>query len=135
MEAKELRLGNWIYISEKGEYQIDHPHDLEELWDRDFEDCCGIVLTEEWLLKFGFELHPKNNFHIDLYVIKIKPDTENQLIISIGFKDKSWNMFNGINDAWCNTLNINKIKYVHQLQNLFFALTGEELQTPVVKVE
>jgi hypothetical protein len=65
-----------------------------------------IPLTEEWLLKFGFEEWDKNAWQkgFDLSIHKID---------SI-----FWYNNNGINVL---------IKYVHQLQNLCFALTGEEL--------
>lgn len=65
-----------------------------------------IQLTEEWLLKFGFEEWDKNAWQkgFDLSIHKID---------SI-----FWYNNNGINVL---------IKYVHQLQNLSFALTAEEL--------
>ena len=36
--------------------------------------------------------------------------------------------FNGYWLKWYYSPKFNKIKYVHQLQNLYFTLTGEELQ-------
>jgi hypothetical protein len=63
-----------------------------------------IPLTEEWLLKFGFD---KIDFQFIKNGIKLFPIRD--LYYRGNFPIKS------------------DIKYVHQLQNLFFALTGEEL--------
>ena len=62
-----------------------------------------IRLTEEWLLKFGYDLITENHYAISGHLIWIC----NDLFIC----DK-----NGI-----------ILKHVHQLQNLYFALTNEEL--------
>jgi hypothetical protein len=74
-----------------------------------------ILLTEEWLLKFGFSkrdvlssvLYDMKNPRFSIY---LNPPID---------KSNKWNIL-GIEK------NIN-IQYVHQLQNLYFALTGEEL--------
>lgn len=73
-----------------------------------------IPLTEEILLKCGFK-YKNNNW-------SIKIENENSTVF------KFWYMFED------SLLQINssvvrvKIDYLHQLQNLYFALTGEELQ-------
>jgi len=72
----------------------------------------GIPITEEWILKSGFKWsggfaelkHPE----IPLYFLK-HPKV----------KDKYTCFF--------NTLSIGNIKYIHELQNLYFALKSEEL--------
>ena len=68
-----------------------------------------IPLTEEWLLKFGFE----KNKNSDLY-----------------FRLNNYEYFieNGIIDNGYSRMNEISVKYVHQLQNLYFALTGKELE-------
>jgi hypothetical protein len=68
-------------------------------------------LTEGWLLEFGF--FKFNN----AYILK-KPEES-----SINFQFSVWQ------DMTYNSSEFNiKLNYVHQLQNLFFALTGNELQ-------
>ena len=69
-----------------------------------------IPITEEWLLKFGFFKH--NN----AYVLE-KP---NENIMN--FKFSIWNDFTYNSSEFPVEL-----KYVHQLQNLHFALTGTHL--------
>jgi len=112
MEAKEFRIGNLVYDSQKRVVSIDIIHSykgyLTHPFDERYNDFSPIPLTEDLLLKFGFE---RDKFYIPtLYYnskLRIKNDER-------GF--------------WVNACyNFVLIKYVHQLQNLYFALTGEEL--------
>jgi hypothetical protein len=71
----------------------------------------GVPITEEWLLKLGF-----NSIDSDpdiLYYTK-----NNVALNAFGDHSKIWLRYVS------NTI---EIKSVHQLQNLYFALTGEEL--------
>ena len=80
--------------------------------DKDLDSIKPIPLTEEWLVKFGFE----NGTTQDLKVITNATITKN------GMREGVWNLYLGH-----NAIDVN-FKYVHQLQNLYFALTGNELQ-------
>jgi hypothetical protein len=114
MKASELRIGNYFYDTlgkvnridlEAITYIVKEPHNQVK----------PIPLTEEWLLKFGFSkrdvlssvLYDMKNPRFSIY---LNPPID---------KSNKWNIL-GIEK------NIN-IQYVHQLQNLYFALTGEEL--------
>jgi len=127
MKANELRIGN--LVTDRGgktlrvnyfdRYKVNQVmyigdnevHPLTE----EFCFCKPIPLTEEWLLKFGFEkdLNTKSNY--------FKRINEDYLTI---YKEGLWSIGipyeNGGTDM--------KINHVHQLQNLYFALTGEELE-------
>lgn len=72
----------------------------------------AIQLTEEWLLEFGFDL-----LFQTCYRGRYSNFTINGIWVYF-FTDKNTVEFRD-NDF--------KIKYVHQLQNVWFALTGEEL--------
>lgn len=76
-----------------------------------------VPLTEEWLLKFGFNKvnDPYDTFHYerkDHWVYLLKDSFEFEYTTKPG---QRFNLF------------INR-NYVHQLQNLYFELTGEELK-------
>lgn len=110
MKANELRIGNFVFFKsditgQEKVMEINWQFFAEDFW---IKDSRPIPLTEEWLLKFGFE---KLKFSIpnafDNRKIRIKEDKR-------GF----W-----ISAAY----NFILLKSVHQLQNLYFALTGEEL--------
>ena len=71
-----------------------------------------IPITEEWLLKFGFEKiigSNESNFTNGFYNLFVNSLGEVNFYF---FKEGDW---------------YQKIDYVHQLQNLYFALTGSEL--------
>jgi hypothetical protein len=107
MEAKDLRIGNWIKRPNyKNPYQVNKSSFIG--WKMNYYK--PIELTEEWLLKLGFKSDP---YH-DLYYAN-KPD---------GFFNIDINKTRGRLELHYKHI---ELKYVHQLQNLFFALTGEEL--------
>lgn len=68
----------------------------------------AIKLTEEWLIKFGIKLMPESEYTMNTYDIA-------------GFKLWRTNGKFLFNDKI-------EIKYVHQLQNIYFALTNKELE-------
>lgn len=129
---RELRLGNiigWINRSHEVHipitglpqkvYRISidecltYPYELPEYQASDDKihrihsrDICGIPLTEEWLINFGFVLKKYS------MLIPYWTNGRIELSQSLNFK--------------CCYIN-RKINYVHELQNLYFATIGEEL--------
>jgi len=130
MKATELRIGNLVTHN----YREDEVFSLsgfilykltvtENTGDELF--CKPITLTEEWLLRFNFKpycylfngelltgyipfnlfFHEENTYIVQKYESKyyVMTNGENRQIVSDGFE------------------------YVHQLQNIFFALTQKEL--------
>lgn len=137
MKASELRIGNLIngiYY----DYNIDDDHREKEticevvtldsvgsceypIWVESesnietFSDFEPIPLTEEWLLKFGFEINRQTKEENNIWRCYSEEGFfEVEQIGSSFFLDD--------NDCYGT-----KINHVHQLQNLYFALTGEEL--------
>lgn len=113
MKANELRIGNLIYgggqirkVTEiKNDGCITEPIDD---YKPDFSKGINpIPLTEEWLVRFGFDQLESGTY--------ICP---NQIVLRKDIKGYLYEIFKGK-----ETL----VKHVHQLQNLYFALTGEEL--------
>lgn len=117
IKSTELRQGNKMIFRFKTdsipeEKVIDITlRDLNHI-DRHPEFYKPIPLTEEWLVKFGFE---KSIYHCDIYELN-----KNGFEISFDFKDRV------INGCYLECIELD-IKYVHQLQNLYFALIGKEL--------
>jgi hypothetical protein len=106
MKANELRIGNLVYLVDKEKiWEILDGHEIDECDDNPFAQ--PIPLTEEWLLKLGFVSNPFQ----DRY-------EKGQLHIECAIKK-------GKTYLWIESMP--HIKHVHQLQNLYFALTGEEL--------
>ena len=127
MKASELRLNNWVRFSEEqidfkvveiSEKGIAVVNVSEETW-IELDQFEPIKLTEEWLVKFG------------LLGTSISSTKKNYWS-----KERDFSIdveFTFVNDellyfyVLCQNRKTN-IQYVHQLQNLYFALTGEELQ-------
>ena len=120
MEANELRIGNLI------EYRIqDDLDDRKDWWEVskiDATDLCilesnidydfrPIPLTEEWLLKFGFKKYGKTTLF-------------KKSNVTLNSMDIGHNRGDGFT---LNYIPFVKVQHVNQLQNLYFALTGEEL--------
>lgn len=120
---KELRLGNLILMNgeQSPVYQLEHRFketyrlnditiDARIIGDR-FQ---GIELTPEWLIKLGFD-ERCSWFHFDVHDdlgLRYEP-VENLLVIYD-------------NDE--SSIQLKNIKHVHQIQNLFWCLTGKELE-------
>ncbi len=132
MEANELRIGNWVnvIVSGKGNkastvesisYDIDEGYsiNLNIGYRRAGNDAIsGIPLTEEWLLKFGFEGKTLGNNDIQFKYKEYMFDySSSSLYRNFPREGMRWVFIAG------------DLHKVHQLQNLYFALTGEELLT------
>ena len=114
IKTNELRIGNLVFLNDKQKvWKILEGFDIDEMTENSTVD--PIVLTEEWLSKAGFEKSFTNDFW---YSIKIG---DKRLLVST--------LGNIEIEKWDRTMIAfpDICKYVHQLQNLYFALTGNEL--------
>jgi len=119
MEAKDLRIGNITSAGVVSEILQDrfYVHDGESSLKSTWFDIKPAPLTEEWLLKFGFQVRYTIG-HSAQYYINENPVTHDWMLSILWLEGDNCPFYkNGHH----------KIKYVHQLQNLYFALTGEEL--------
>ena len=87
------------------------------------ESFWGIPLTEEILLKCGFkkteEYYAADEENVDVYTIGC---------FDIAFIDNEYKLWIAINEDSYYNFAWTKIKYLHQLQNLYWCLTGQELE-------
>lgn len=119
MEMTELRIGNNVMldgvickVAKLGD--LITPIILEVPTDNMVfsQQIKPIPLTEEWLLKFGLD---KGNKIIDEYYYFNIDIKSNKAYINDG-------------EGYEGADVLAKINYVHQLQNLYYALTGQELK-------
>ena len=148
MEANEIRIGNYVNLYDDFNAQVTGMTNTGDVWcveNPKNKECAWVIskiepipLTEEWLLNFGFDnwglgtqwinqfesyvryvlhnvLDGTSNFELH-YVHSTYGDMpHNQYIISCDEDDRlNWG---------------EEIIHVHQLQNLYHALTGNELTT------
>lgn len=109
---EELRIGNTI-LRNGIVVTVDHQsfRDVEKYPDQ----YQGIELTEDWLIRMGFTVSGGWIYKFGV--------TESDVNDGVHYVLESNTILIGNH----NKLKY-KIKYVHQLQNLYFALTEEELQ-------
>lgn len=135
MKASDLRIGNYvkdrseriIQVEQVLSWGINLESDCYGGWTCEFSEdyISGIPLTEEWLLKFGFEFNPDPSW-------KYKDDDGKDVEVESRpywykiYKDGKFDMrFYWYLDS--KKANNCSCEYVHQIQNAYFALTGEEL--------
>lgn len=124
MKASELRIGNLVLndavVNSIAVIGAEYPALKTPQWNyihAKYELIKPIQLTEEWLLKFGFKKNEDYDFEERIFNEYFFP--EDWQLWSIGsFNNKGY-----VIEEFDNP----PLQYVHQLQNLYFALTGEEL--------
>lgn len=152
IQARELRIGNFIFDDEGlfskviGFTPFDHSSRCDEdegceilidiympdtvLKERIVESklASPIPLTPEWLERCGFEFLPFDK-GVSLFDYFKKSDNFELFILHKGVKcEYQPGVFYYKDEN-------HPIKYLHQLQNLYFTLTGEELQIATTKKE
>lgn len=117
MEAKELRIGNYVNYhivdDERKEWNEINEVDIDDIYTvlmGNADDLSPIPLSDEWLDKFGMLGVSKNGFTVVIKPIAKRPIYRSNNYYTIYMAGRKI-----------------ELKYVHQLQNLYFALTGEEL--------
>ena len=120
MKATELRIGNLLnYQTAEGDI-LTTTIDWQDLkWISEDEQSFNLIhsfipLTEEWLLRFGFKAHTYED------------EVFGFVLNDFGYINEYQFRIHNFIDF--DAMIIPKaIKTVNQLQNLYFALTGEEL--------
>lgn len=124
MNSNELRLGNKVLATDTHNdghiisVNISVFNSFKETGLDDNPNINPVKLTGEWLKKLGFKSNYKPVGVIPMQRIKYWCDIRN---LEITFDDGKCRVDI---KGYCSLAHI---KYVHQLQNLYFALTGEEL--------
>lgn len=139
ISAQELRIGNWVkweeqFYGDSDYFQIAYVGttiglDISKwngegttqrfqnnpIFSQDIKELFPIELTEEWLLNLGWKKREKKNYTYAWY------DYVNGCFhIVETIKEKKF--------MWHEGFHCVEIKHVHQLQNLYFALCGKELE-------
>jgi len=118
MDAKKLRIGNFITVNNCLQEVVELPLPKNCT----SENTKGIELDINWLNKFGFS---DNEYKKGYTGIEFKTNIILDFVLTKPKFMGEWQ-----ND-YCYVLRQHRfvpIKYVHELQNLFFAITTTELE-------
>ena len=119
IQATELRVGNYIQNDLQGRILeiLSVSGDLVFI-EENPQNYSPIPLTKEWLLRFGLE-------KLDTVTWKITTG----IFIRLPEQGDMWDIYRSTNNRAgdFSGLGIRRIRCVHELQNLYFALTGQEL--------
>jgi len=112
MKTNELRVGNWVFEDFERKWEIEdfNNYHRASYGDEISDKIEPIKLTEEWLLDFGFNKTASKFFDINELSLLKRIGTESDYYVYI-------------NEALTLT-----VSYVHELQNLYFALIRKELE-------
>jgi hypothetical protein len=125
IEANELRIGNCVYKKDAFYYEKGHEikerlhyvtaSDIYHIVEDGDPTNHPIILTPEWLETCGWRIVDQGSG--PYYWL----EKQCWFHIHVSSDGSLYANFNN---------NAISIQYLHQLQNLYFALTGEELKTP-----
>lgn len=128
MKATELRIGNIVQggtILELHSERAIVSGGFSGSHGEEYKDIVGIKITPDWLIKFGLE-KCENGYTWGA--------DDGDFGFAIDNEDTEFNK--GENDYWyfnkMGAMEDVSIKFIHELQNLYFALIGEELQINVL---
>lgn len=139
MKAEELRVG--IFVYERGFYLGKNPlvpdggisdgsippaiqltPELLSKYILQADFLNPVILTEEWLVKFGFKSSSDADYELGPVRYMINDKT---FAYKCGIPSHVY--ASSCEDDPHYDIELPHIKFVHQLQNLYFALTSEEL--------
>jgi hypothetical protein len=125
IQPNEIRIGNWVIDNYKKQFQFAHADFVDIMW----EVCEPIPITPEILLNNGWECdkdyeYYKINFNEYNEILKTQQPqiilefSHEYIIVCIdydSFLEKS-------------IIPITAIKYIYELQNIFYAIKNKELE-------
>lgn len=116
IDVKELRVGSWV-MHEYFDFDMAVSHrmqiNINHFKNDDWRDIQPIPITEEVLLKCGFEKFHKFDMSDGNWRIKTKT---HDFIVTYLHKHYIATIYFQV-----------PVPYLHTLQNLFYAISGEEL--------
>lgn len=126
MQAKNYRVGNIVEQPSRIGKILEVWHDAVRLEGYnngyDYNQTKPIRLSEKWLNDFGFKKEVLSDDSAYYYTIELNDNKYCDLAISSGDKNGFIEVTLFPYEEWF------RYKYVHELQNLFFAITGKELE-------
>jgi hypothetical protein len=138
MKINELRLGNWVMYNNQivkttglhyGMFECGCPDDNNWMCTGRISEVHPIELTEEVLLKIGFE--KERQLISNLFYLDYETDVDNIIRVKYVIYPKAPSLLK-ITTSQCGNYECFEfmkrgVKYLHELQNVYYCLTNEEL--------
>lgn len=131
IDCKNLRIGNWVYDGERTQFPmyvravgedyvyLDFEDNEGDLWESEPKDLNGIPLTKELLKKIGFSYNEHGIWKLSNY-------REREISICI---EREFVAIEAYRNLLCDSrCTCHGIKYLHQLQNLFYEISRTEFK-------
>jgi len=118
VKANVLRIGNLVMGNEPFEIDLYCLNMLNIYPDK----YMPIQLNDEWFKKFGAKLDNNGNWWFDLIECYLEFNK------SLNFYYPTYGQAPEFSHMEENRIGLRCIQYVHELQNLYFTLTGTELK-------
>lgn len=126
--ANEIRIGNFFYIRES-----EHAQQVKNIFEDkvllygydkhyNIEQIRPLPISPVFLAQFGFIRSDRRDFDVEWGIIFNGGD-----LIIIHEKTLNVSLFSK-NDLRGAGLQLEHVKYFHQLQNLYFSISGEDLR-------
>lgn len=128
IDVHDLCVGNWVYDGNKTQFPmliqavgedyvlLDFEGNEGDLWESTHEELWGIPLTEELMKDNGFRFNG---------VWWHKQEADYTLDVSVGLaytQIEKW-----VNDGIHSRCTCHGVRFVHELQNLFWNITKQQL--------
>jgi hypothetical protein len=138
MKTNELRLGNWVVYNNQivkttglhyGMFECGCPDDNNWMCTGRISEVHPIELTEEILLKIGFK--KERQLISNLFYLDYETDVDNIIRVKYVIYPKAPSLLK-ITTSQCGNYECFEfmkrgVKYLHELQNAYYCLTGKEL--------
>ena len=130
MEKNEIRIGNIVYDSYHQSYNIvigiNHNNFVDFPFGYDCNICFvdGIKINSDIIKTLGFiQDKPTEEFYVKTYN---DPLDKNYIKMTMFFANNKWTLCVIFGEDSSTVLK--DIKYIHQIQNAFYLVTGQELE-------
>lgn len=123
MKAEELRMGNWVFLykgNDKVPFQMEG-FDIYKVSESNCYYISPIPLTEKVLEACGAVY-----LHANIWEYELKLSA-----INVYFRFNSNHCFSEVGGIYMG----DRISHLHQLQNLYYAMRGAELQIDLEKLK
>lgn len=123
---QELRIGNWVRFKY---CNSNNGWDFTTITESCFESKIiektykPVKITKQWLKNFGFNKGTNTDFH----ALELTIETGNYILFLYADNQDKYSVVTVGLDSQLEKILCKDIKYIHQLQNFYFSLTGEEL--------